>query len=144
MNSTSATIWIIDSEQWPRACLRAELIERGYDAVGFVRLGRVLSSIRSGRRKRPEAIFLELRGQSVNATDLELLASTGIPLVILSTSAKLDDPLVQNVKTAVILMRPITLGKIADLLQETVSRRRVPIAASEQGNVTLNETEMSD
>ena len=29
-------IWIIDAEQWPRALLRAELIERGYDAVGYV------------------------------------------------------------------------------------------------------------
>src|SRR5215471_17474158 len=27
-------VWIIDAEQWPRALLRAELIERGFDAVG--------------------------------------------------------------------------------------------------------------
>jgi DNA-binding NtrC family response regulator len=123
MASTNETIWIIDSEQWPRACLRAELIERGYDAVGFVRLGRALLSIRSGLRKLPAAIFLDLRGQSVNDNHLEQLASIGIPLVILSSSAKLDDPLIRNLKTAVILKRPITLGKIADLLQEIVSRR---------------------
>src|SRR5689334_9573424 len=29
-------VWIVDAEHWPRAYLRAELIERGYDAVGFV------------------------------------------------------------------------------------------------------------
>jgi len=123
MDSTNETIWIIDSEQWPRACLRAELIERGYDAVGFVILGRALSSIRSGRRKLPAAIFLDLRGQSVNGNDLELLASTGIPLVLLSGPAKLDHPLVHNLKTAAILKRPITLGKIADALEEIVSRQ---------------------
>jgi hypothetical protein len=31
-------VWIIDAEQWPRALLRAELIEAGYEAIGFVRL----------------------------------------------------------------------------------------------------------
>lgn len=123
MNSTNATIWIIDCEQWPRACLRAELIERGYDAVGFVRLGRVTPSIRSGRRKWPAVIFLDLRGQSVKENDLELLASTGIPLVLLSGPARLYHALVHNLKTAVILKRPITLGKIADVLEEIVSRQ---------------------
>jgi DNA-binding NtrC family response regulator len=123
MNSTNPTIWIIDSEQWPRACLRAELIERGYEAVGFVRLGRALTSIRSGRRKFPGAIFLDLRGQAMNGADLEVLAATGIPVVLLSGSVKLDDELVQRLKTAVILKRPITLGKISDLLQEIVSRQ---------------------
>jgi hypothetical protein len=28
-------VWIIDPDQWPRAMLRAELIERGVDAVGL-------------------------------------------------------------------------------------------------------------
>ena len=35
-------VWVIDSEQWPRACLRAELIERGYDAYGFISIGDAL------------------------------------------------------------------------------------------------------
>ena len=32
----ASVVWIIDVDQWPRAMLRAELIERGYDAVGYV------------------------------------------------------------------------------------------------------------
>src|SRR5262245_58396348 len=31
-------VWIVDSEQWPRACLCAELIERGLDGRGFITL----------------------------------------------------------------------------------------------------------
>src|SRR5262249_50523834 len=31
-------VWIVDGEQWPRACLCAELIERGLDGRGFVTL----------------------------------------------------------------------------------------------------------
>jgi len=121
MNSKKATIWIIDSEQWPRACLRAELIERGYDAVGFVRTGQALSALRSRPRSSPGAIVLELRGQSVNDNALDLLAGTNIPLLLLGGSTELNHPSVQKAKAAAILKRPITLGKIADVLQGIVS-----------------------
>ena len=38
-------LWVIDSEQWPRAYLRAELIERGYDAYGFMTVSDALDSL---------------------------------------------------------------------------------------------------
>lgn len=121
MNSKKLTVWIIDSEQWPRACLRAELIERSYDAVGFVRTGQALLALRSRLRSSPDAIVLELRGQSVNDNVLDLLAGTNIPLVLLGGSVELSNPVVQNSKAAMILKRPITLGRIADVVQSTVS-----------------------
>jgi len=37
---------IIDAVQWPRALLRAELIERGFDAVGSIR--RLADALESG------------------------------------------------------------------------------------------------
>jgi FixJ family two-component response regulator len=122
MNSKKPTIWIIDSEQWPRACLRAELIERGYDAVGFVRAGQALSAILSGRSSTPGAIVLELRGQAIKGNVLDLLGATNIPLVLLGGSVEVNDPAAQNLKAAVILKRPITLGEIVDALQGVVSR----------------------
>jgi hypothetical protein len=32
--TTPPTVWIVDNEQWPRVCLRAELIERGQELMG--------------------------------------------------------------------------------------------------------------
>ena len=32
---TKPVVWIIDWEQWPRANLRALLLDRGFDAIGF-------------------------------------------------------------------------------------------------------------
>src|SRR5438309_226227 len=39
---TMQTVWIIDSEQWPRAMLRAELIERGLYAAPIARFVKML------------------------------------------------------------------------------------------------------
>src|SRR5438105_15757625 len=51
-------IWIIDADHWPRALLRAELIERGYDAVGFVTDD---DAVRVIPQRRPDVIVVELR-----------------------------------------------------------------------------------
>ena len=58
-------IWIIDNEQWPRAYLRAELIERGYEALGFEKLSHGLSELNRAVMKKPQIIVLELKGQRI-------------------------------------------------------------------------------
>ena len=58
-------IRIIGNEQWPRACLRAELIERGYAALGFERLFHALSELNRAVMKKAQIIVLELRGQKI-------------------------------------------------------------------------------
>jgi hypothetical protein len=73
---------------------------------------------------------MELRGQSVSRIDLDLLAATDIPLVLLGGSAELNDPSVQNSKAAVILKKPIALGRIADVLQRIVSREPPALGAN--------------
>ena len=65
-------VWIVDSEHWPRACLRAELIERGYDAVGFLELEKALAAIRAPDLRKPRAIVLELRDQVLSPPTLEV------------------------------------------------------------------------
>ena len=43
-------VWIVDADHWPRAELRALLIERGYDAIGFESLvDAVLRAAAAGR-----------------------------------------------------------------------------------------------
>ena len=39
-------IWIVERQQWPRALLRAELLERGYEIIGFTRVDEALSAFR--------------------------------------------------------------------------------------------------
>src|SRR5262249_12849960 len=120
-------IWIIDSEQWPRACLRAELIERGYDAVGFNDIKRALPALRNRRRNRPDVIVLELRGQEVTRKGLGALIAVGAPLILLGGAQEVNDPLIKEFRFAAILKRPITLGKIADVIDDIVgSARRLP------------------
>ena len=58
-----ASVWIIDDQQWPRAALRAELLERGYEAVGFRRVLHALARLEEADVARPAVVVLELRGQ---------------------------------------------------------------------------------
>jgi len=114
------TVWIIDSEQWPRACLRADLIERGYDAVGFTEIKRALLALCNRRRILPDLIVLELRGQEVTRRGLGALVAKA-PLIVIGGAQELNDPLVQGFTFAAVLRRPVTLGRIADVIDEIIS-----------------------
>jgi len=114
-------LWIIDSEQWPRACLRAELIERGYDPYGFITITDALDSLSwQAPSPKPELIILELRGQKLNEQFIEAVRGLRIPTILLGGAAELNEPLVQRQQWEVVLKRPISLGKIADAVQKIV------------------------
>lgn len=121
-------LWVIDSEQWPRALLRAELIERGYDPYGFITIRDALDSLSRPNSSRPELIILELRDQSIVPLLTERIRNLAIPTILLAGNAELNDPLIQQHKWAVILKRPVSLGKIADVVQEVVSKTRRHLA----------------
>ena len=107
-------IWIIDAEHWPRSLLRAELIERGYDAVGFAAAGDAASALRSGSPSLPEMLVLELRGQHISKNLLAALTESGIPIVALGGTVELDDPAPSGVKWAAVFRRPFTIGALAE------------------------------
>jgi hypothetical protein len=111
-------IWIVDSEQWPRACLRAELIERGYDPYGFIRIGDALDSLSRRGYPKPNGIVLELRGQTITAELLRSVRDLAVPTIVLGGGPELSDPLVFNYKWENVLKRPVSLGAIADLIQK--------------------------
>ena len=119
-----SVLWVIDSEQWPRACLRAELIERGYDPYGFITVGDALDSLSQGASSKPELIILELRGQNLTQPLIEAVRNLCIPIVVLGGNAELNEPLVRQRSWEVVLKRPISLGKIADAAQKIISERR--------------------
>jgi FixJ family two-component response regulator len=118
-------IWIVDSEHWPRAALRAELIERGYLAVGYVSLSESLAKLRAAAAQaRPRSIILELRGQELTRESLQELERSSIPTIILGGIVEMNDPTIQDVKWTAALKRPVRLGEIADMIERTVPQQR--------------------
>src|SRR5262249_23768451 len=113
-------LWLVDSEQWPRACLRAELIERGYDCYGFITIADALNSLSRGKSPKPEAIILELRAQNVNHQLIESIWDLKTPTILLGGGPELNDDVIRSHTWSVVLKRPFSLGTIADLVQKLV------------------------
>ena len=123
--SKEPVLWVIDSEQWPRACLRAELIERGYDPYGFITMTDALDSLSRTASPKPEAIILELRGQNLTSEFIEAIRNLQVPTIVLGGNTELNEPLIRQYRWEIVLKRPVSLGKIADVVQEIVSKRRM-------------------
>ena len=104
-------VWVISALQWPRACLRAELIERGFDAVGFAGLGAALASLEV---TWPAAIALDLVDLPLSEDELSALAQAGIPVVLLGGAQETAPEGRRHGAWASILQRPFTIGQAAD------------------------------
>jgi DNA-binding NtrC family response regulator len=122
VRQSEPVVWIIDSEQWPRACLRAELIERGYDAYGFVELNDAIDALSRRTAQSPVAVILELRGQHLTRELLKAIRSLEVPTIVLGGTTEFNDALVQEYSWDAVLRRPISLGAIADLVQKWKTR----------------------
>src|SRR5215831_17115343 len=116
-------LWVVDIEQWPRACLRAELIERGYDPYGYLDIRDALDALSKGRSPRPEAIILELRGQNLSQEVVQTLRNLQIPTILLGGSVELNDPLIQQENWELVFKRPVSLGQIADAVRRLIGQR---------------------
>src|SRR5215831_8703910 len=101
-------LWVIDSEQWPRACLRAELIERGYDPYGFITVGDALDSLSRGASLTPELIILESRGQDLSRQVVAAIRDLQIPTIVLGGNLELNEPLIKEQKWDLVLKRPVS------------------------------------
>ncbi len=104
---TSPVIWIIDAEQWPRALLRAELIERGLDAAGYITVRDAIDAL---PERKPDAIVVELRGQPMPL--VERLLDIGVPVVVIGGMPDIND--LPDREWAAVMRRPVSLGEIAD------------------------------
>ena len=112
-------VWIIDAEHWPRAYLVAELRERGYDATGFLKVIDAITALRL-RRPRPKAIVLELRDQKLARVELESLTRTHIPIVVMGGQVEFNEPILKEFNWAARLIRPISIGAVADKVEALV------------------------
>jgi DNA-binding response OmpR family regulator len=100
--------------------LRAELIERGYDATGYLTIDQALVELMRNPTEKPQAIILDLSGQAITHALLSALAREGIATVILGGAVELGDPLIREFTWAGVLRRPFTIGEVVDRIKHLV------------------------
>ena len=103
-------VWIIDADHWPRALLRAELIERGCDAVGFVTVD---DALRVMPQRWPDVIVVELR--HLAREEVARLFGGDVPVIAIASST--TEPWVDEFPCAAILRRPVSIGEIAEAVR---------------------------
>lgn len=113
-----SVVWIVDGEQWPRACLCAELIDRGLDGLGFITLQDAVDAIARPAIVKPDLLVFDSRDQSVTKAMLDSVSSLRIPTILISGNSELDR--IRNHPWSIVVTRPTSLGAIADQVQRLV------------------------
>jgi FixJ family two-component response regulator len=113
-------VWIIDSQQWPRANLRALLIERGFDAIGFIELHQALATLNEPDYPKPRILVVELHDLSPTEEELERLARLPMPIIALAGALELNQEWIKRVKWAALIQRPMSIGQVADAIEKLV------------------------
>lgn len=116
-------VWLISGELWPRAYLRAELLERGLEAVGFEAIADALGSLHDPRYPSPKLIVLDLHGLVLRRDELSALSRVGIPMIALGGEAELSNELVREVNWHALLKRPYTIGQVVDIIERTLGTK---------------------
>ncbi|MBW1998730.1 MAG: hypothetical protein JRJ29_12295 [Deltaproteobacteria bacterium] len=83
MSEGGIALWIIDTKQWPRACLRAELMERGFEVIGFPTPARAIAAYHLRIYKQPTLIILDLFELDAEDEEIESISQLGIPVLLL-------------------------------------------------------------
>jgi hypothetical protein len=120
--TTKTLIWIISSQQWPRAYLRAELLERGFEAVGYTDLASAVAALDLSPRTRPRGVVLESRDQPIEPRLLDAIMKTSVSVILLVGAVEANDPIVKQYHWAAVMKRPISIGAIADKVREVIPR----------------------
>jgi hypothetical protein len=115
---------VIGAERGPRAALRAELIERGHDAIGFETLRDAVLAGRLRGARPPALVLIDLQDQAVDDRWLDALFAPGSPVVAVAGAAEEGDARLRARPWARWLRRPITLGAIADAIVDFAAGRR--------------------
>ncbi len=110
-------VWIVSSQQWPRALLRAELIEGDYDAIGFRSFEEALIALARATREPPKAVILDLTDQQVTRSQLSALSEARIPTILLGGAPDLQDPQLSEFSWAGILRRPYMIREVVALVE---------------------------
>jgi hypothetical protein len=112
--SGKPVVWVIDAEHWPRACLRAELMERGFEVIGFEGMSQALSALHHRLYESPFTMVIELRHLTLQPMEKDALARIAALKILLGGTVELDEPWVKKAAWTLIIRRPFTIGEVAD------------------------------
>jgi AmiR/NasT family two-component response regulator len=116
--SSERVVWIISNHHWPRAYIRAELIERGFDAIGFEETSSALAAFRSRQTAQPDLIVLDLQEQQTHQSEIEKLTSLNIPVIALMSSAEWNQEAFRKYAWTTVIRRPFTIGDACNLVEK--------------------------
>ena len=124
----------MDADHWPRAYLRAELIERGWEAIGFVSLRDAVARLVHDGAGRPAAaapslIWVDLRGLGASNRQLDTLFAAGVPLLAVGGSTEWADERLADRPWSARLRLPLTIGAIADAIERIAQAGRMDAPA---------------
>jgi hypothetical protein len=120
VDETMPVIWIVDREQWPRANLRALLLDRGSDALGFIELAGALAALKDPHYPRPFILVLGLRGLSPAEEEVDALTRLSIPMVGLAGAVEMSQEWIRKIQWAALIQRPNTIGRVVDTIEKLV------------------------
>jgi hypothetical protein len=116
-----ARIWVIGSDHWPRAYLRAELIERGHDAVGYLGIRDAVVDLALAPSRRPRLVVVDLLGQIEDEPLVAALFRQGAPVVALAGATAATEERLLLHPWAAFLRRPLTIGQVADVVDRLLA-----------------------
>jgi len=111
LDTNKPMIWIVDQQQWPRALLRAELLERGYEAIGFEGVNEALDAFRHRLYGRPRVIILELK-ELEEGEDVCALVELGIPTILLAGAREFERASCRERGRTALLKRPLSIDRV--------------------------------
>ena len=117
-------VWIISAHQWPRAYLRAELLERGLDAVGYADLQSALAAWSTSPEHAPRVIVLDLRALVSSPEQVDVLIEIGAPVLALECATEPASTALAALRPAAVLRRPFTIGAAAEWVETIIRRAR--------------------
>jgi hypothetical protein len=110
----------VNADHWPRAYLRAELIERGYDATGFETSKDVVIRLLVSPSQRPGLLVIDLHGQVIDDELGRLLQRERLPVVAIADATSSDCALRGVLVDR--LRRPLTIGAVAGAVDRFMGR----------------------
>ena len=120
-----ARVLIVSGDQWMRAGLRAELRERGFDAVGARDLAEAARYARPVGGRGPVGLLVVDQvslGDELDARALERLRGRlGAPPTVLVAAGNRE---AASGDWTAVLRRPITIGEIADYVGRVIPNAR--------------------
>lgn len=125
-------VWIIDRQQWPRALLRAELLERGYEAIGFEGVNDALRAFHFRLCGRLRVIILELKELAEGEEKVRTLVDLKIPTILLMGMAEERTAVLQGMRQDVLLKRPFSIGRVVAEVD-----RQIEILRNQDGKAAI-------